>query len=183
MSDFFNDPEVPRRPIPVRPESRRPRPLVLTLVVMAVLLIGFSLFAGIWTDKLWFSSIGYGEVFSTLLWTRIIMFLVFGLAMGAVVGGNLWIAYRLRPTYRANSAEQALARHAHCVLTANVGLPHRSTREAIALAIHLVVHIDRWEGRRVVREVLAVEGYDHHTDRYTLVPFPSVATTVRGGAA
>ena len=46
-------------------------------------------------------------------------------------------------TIHANSAEQALTRLAHCVLTANVGLPHRSTREAIALAIHLVVHISR----------------------------------------
>ena len=46
-------------------------------------------------------------------------------------------------TIHANSAEQALARLAHCVLTANVGLPHHSTREAIALAIHLVVHIER----------------------------------------
>ena len=40
-------------------------------------------------------------------------------------------------TIHANSAEQALTRLAHCVLTANVGLPHRSVREAIALAIHL----------------------------------------------
>ena len=46
-------------------------------------------------------------------------------------------------TIHANSAEQALTRLAHCVLTANIGLPHRSTREAIALAIHLVVHIER----------------------------------------
>ncbi|HEX2895607.1 MAG TPA: UPF0182 family protein, partial [Marmoricola sp.] len=108
MSDFFNDdPEVPRRPMPAGHESRRPRPLVLTLVVLALLLIGFSLFAGIWTDKLWFTSIGYGAVFSTLLWTKIAMFLVFGLVMGLVVGGNLWIAFRLRPAFRANSAEQA----------------------------------------------------------------------------
>ena len=31
-------------------------------------------------------------------------------------------------TIHANNAEQALTRLAHCVLTANVGLPHRSTR-------------------------------------------------------
>jgi pilus assembly protein CpaF len=49
-------------------------------------------------------------------------------------------------TIHANSAEQALTRLAHCVLLANVGLPHRSTREAIALAIHLVVHIARDDG-------------------------------------
>ena len=35
-------------------------------------------------------------------------------------------------TLHANSAEQALTRFAHCVLTANVGLPHASVREAIA---------------------------------------------------
>jgi pilus assembly protein CpaF len=38
-------------------------------------------------------------------------------------------------TIHANAAEQALTRLAHCVLTANVGLPHRSIREAIALAV------------------------------------------------
>ena len=63
-------------------------------------------------------------------------------------------------TIHANSASQALARLAHCVLTANVGLPHHSTREAIALAIDLVVHIDRKAGRRVVTEALRVSGYD-----------------------
>ena len=63
-------------------------------------------------------------------------------------------------TIHANSAEQALTRLAHCVLTANVGLPHRSTREAIALAIHLVVHLARLDGRRVVTEVVRVRGYD-----------------------
>src|SRR5205823_9747602 len=55
-------------------------------------------------------------------------------------------------TIHANSAEQALARLSHCILTANVGLPHRSTREAIALAVHLVVHIAREQGRRQVTE-------------------------------
>src|SRR5437867_5455552 len=34
-------------------------------------------------------------------------------------------------TIHANNAEQALTRLAHCVLTGTVGLPHRSTREAI----------------------------------------------------
>jgi uncharacterized membrane protein (UPF0182 family) len=107
MSDFFGDePETPRA-VPHRPESRRSRPLVLTLIVMAALLIGFSLFAGIWTDKLWYSSIGYGGVFSTLIWTKVAMFVIFGLLMGVVVGGNLWLAHRLRPVFRPNSPEQA----------------------------------------------------------------------------
>ncbi len=107
MSDFFGDePEQPRQAA-ARPDGRRPRPLILTLVVMAALIIGFSLFAGIWTEKLWFSSVGYGGVFTKLIWTKIAMFVIFGLLMGLVVGGNLWLAYRLRPVFRPNSPEQA----------------------------------------------------------------------------
>ena len=71
-------------------------------------------------------------------------------------------------TIHANSAEQALTRLAHCVLTANVGLPHRSVREAIALAIHLIVHIARVESRRVVSEVARIRGYDMAGDRFQL---------------
>jgi pilus assembly protein CpaF len=71
-------------------------------------------------------------------------------------------------TIHANSAEQALTRLAHCVLTANVGLPHHSIREAIALAIHLVVHVVRMERHRRVAGVLEVHGYDAQTDRFDL---------------
>lgn len=74
-------------------------------------------------------------------------------------------------TIHANSASQALARFAHCVVAANVGLPHRSTREAIALAIDLVVHIDRKAGCRTVTEALSVAGYDGATDQFELDRF------------
>jgi pilus assembly protein CpaF len=74
-------------------------------------------------------------------------------------------------TIHANSAEQALTRLAHCVLTANVGLPHRSTREAIALAIHLIVHIARLDVRRLVTELVTVRGYDAGSDRFLLESF------------
>lgn len=71
-------------------------------------------------------------------------------------------------TIHANSAEQALTRLAHCVLAANVGLPHRSIREAIALAIQFVVHVARVANERRVTEVTAVRGYDCHADRFLL---------------
>src|SRR5205814_7128664 len=73
-------------------------------------------------------------------------------------------------TIHANNADQALTRLAHCVLTANDGLPHHSVREAIALAIHLVVHIARVHGRRRVTEVVRVRGYDPRQDRFLLEP-------------
>src|SRR3989441_156318 len=71
-------------------------------------------------------------------------------------------------TIHANSAEQALTRLAHCVLTANVGLPHRSIREAIALAIHVVVHIARVNDCRRVTEVMCICGYDNEVERFLL---------------
>jgi pilus assembly protein CpaF len=71
-------------------------------------------------------------------------------------------------TIHANSAEQALTRFAHCVLTANVGLPHASTREAIAFAIHLVAHIARDGGRRRVTQLVEVRGYDLQRDAFRL---------------
>jgi pilus assembly protein CpaF len=78
-------------------------------------------------------------------------------------------------TIHANSAEQALTRLAHCVLTANVGLPHRSVREAIALAIHLVVHIARVDGLRKVTEVVQIRGYDSGLDRFELASMDGAA--------
>src|SRR5262245_34614352 len=73
-------------------------------------------------------------------------------------------------TIHANSAEQAFTRLAHCVLTANVGLPHRSVREAIALAIHVIVHIARIDGLRRITQIVDVRGYEGDTDRFLLHP-------------
>lgn len=71
-------------------------------------------------------------------------------------------------TIHANSAEQALTRFAHCILTANVGLPHASIREAIALAIHVVVHIARETGRRAVTQLVLIRDYDIGADAFRL---------------
>jgi pilus assembly protein CpaF len=78
-------------------------------------------------------------------------------------------------TIHANSAEQALTRFAHCVLTANVGLPHAATREAIAFAIHLVAHIAREGGCRRVTQLVGVRGYDTRTDAFALETLHSSA--------
>jgi pilus assembly protein CpaF len=71
-------------------------------------------------------------------------------------------------TIHGNSAEQALTRLAHCVVSAPVGLSHGSIREAIALAIQVVVHIARDDGHRRITEVIALRGYDVRSDRFTV---------------
>ncbi|MCX2183508.1 UPF0182 family protein [Streptomyces sp. SKN60] len=86
--------------------SRRARTLLMTLGVLAVLAMAFVMFAGFWTDWLWFRSVHYSSVFTTTLWTKIGLFLVFGLLMALAVGLNVWLAYRLRPPLSAMSLEQ-----------------------------------------------------------------------------
>ena len=71
-------------------------------------------------------------------------------------------------TIHANSGAETLTRLATCVVMSGVELPHRTVRENIGSAVHLVVHIERKEGRRIVREVLRVRGYEFPSDRYDL---------------
>jgi uncharacterized membrane protein (UPF0182 family) len=107
MSDAFGQFEDDPAPEPVVRRRRRPGPLVLTIITIAAVLVAFSVFTSIWTEKLWFGSVGYGSVYSKLLWTKVGLFVGFGLLMALVVGGNLAIAFRLRPVFRPRSAEQA----------------------------------------------------------------------------
>ena len=65
---------------------------------------------------------------------------------------------------------------------ANTGLPHHSTREAIALAIHLVVHVERVGRARRVTDVAAVSGYDPTSDRILVEPLAAPeAADAEGG--
>ncbi len=78
----------------------------MTLGVLAVLGMAFTMFAGFWTDWLWYRSVNYSSVFTTTLWTKIGLFFVFGLLMALAVGLNIWLAHRLRPPLSAMSMEQ-----------------------------------------------------------------------------
>ena len=78
----------------------------MTLGVLAVLAMAFVMFAGFWTDWLWYRSVKYSSVFTTTLWTKFGLFFVFGLLMAAAVGFNIWLAHRLRPPLSAMSMEQ-----------------------------------------------------------------------------
>ena len=77
-----------------------------TLVVLGVLVILYLLLVTFWTDRLWFQSVDFTKVFTTQLFTRVGLFLVFGLVMALSVIVNGLLAYRLRPSYRPMSVEQ-----------------------------------------------------------------------------
>ncbi len=78
----------------------------MTLGVLAALGMAFTMFAGFWTDWLWYRSVHYSSVFTTTLWTKIGLFFVFGLLMALAVGFNIWLAHRMRPPLSAMSMEQ-----------------------------------------------------------------------------
>jgi pilus assembly protein CpaF len=69
-------------------------------------------------------------------------------------------------TIHANSAEQALARLASCVLQADVDLPYVAIRQQIGDAIGFVLHLERRQGVRCASGLLRIRGYAVDGDRY-----------------
>jgi uncharacterized membrane protein (UPF0182 family) len=64
-------------------------------VVVVILLISLRSLAGIYTDSLWFSSVDYHNVFSTLLAIKLGLFGVFGAIFFAVLWVNLVVCDRI----------------------------------------------------------------------------------------
>lgn len=80
-----------------------------TVIVLAIL---FGLFfanriAVLVTDYWWFQAREYPEVFTSILGTRILLGLVFGIGLGALIVVNLMVARRVRPFFVPSSPQQA----------------------------------------------------------------------------
>src|SRR5437763_4895458 len=63
-------------------------------------------------------------------------------------------------TLHANSARQAIARFADCVLQSGIELPHRAIMANIANSVDVIAHIARTRGCRSVSEIVSVQGFD-----------------------
>lgn len=87
---------------------RKPHPLFITLVVVAVLMVLVSLAATVWTDFLWYRSIGYTKVFGTRLGTTLGLFVGGFVVMAGLVIGNGLLAMRLRPSIRPSAQSSLL---------------------------------------------------------------------------
>ena len=86
--DLTADPSPRRR--------RRARWWLLGLVVvLIILLVSLRSLAGIYTDSLWFDSVNYHDVFSTLLLIKLGLFGVFGAIFFAVLWINLVVCDRI----------------------------------------------------------------------------------------
>ena len=93
----------PRPQNPMRP--KRPGPLALTAIVLVILgsiLVGLS---GFYADFLWFRSVDFVSVWSTVLVTKAALFIFFGLITSLFITANVYLAYRSRPLYAPVSVE------------------------------------------------------------------------------
>ncbi|VEG44156.1 transmembrane protein [Mycolicibacterium flavescens] len=79
--------------------TRRSRILIaLGAVIVLLLLIGPRLI-DTYVDWLWFGELGYRSVFTTVLFTQILLFLVVSLVIGSILFAGLALAYRTRPVF------------------------------------------------------------------------------------
>ncbi|MBF4160707.1 UPF0182 family membrane protein [Nocardioides acrostichi] len=92
-------PQRPAGPPPLPRRSNRSRALGITAVVLVVLFFGVTAFANFYTNRLWYVSGGYAGVFTTMVVTRAVLFVVVGLLLAAVVCANVVVAYRYRPLF------------------------------------------------------------------------------------
>ena len=73
-------------------------------------------------------------------------------------------------TIHANSAAKALRRFANLVLRSNSQATFSDIEAEIGEAVDLVIHVDREPGRRVIREVLQLNGYDRSKQSFQMEP-------------
>ena len=93
-------------PVHVPRLQGRARVFAWVAFAVIVLIIAVSVYVSLYTDLLWFRSVGYSQVFSRRLTTQVLLFFVFGVLMAAIVAANIIVAYRTRPPFRPMSQEQ-----------------------------------------------------------------------------
>ncbi len=109
---------------------RWPRYVIPAVIIVVVAIILISVIAGIWTDYLWYSSVGQSRVFTTTFTTKWLLFLVVAVLMMGTVGANLVLAYRWRPIEPPTGPEhqgveayrQAVNPHRRVIAAVVVGL-------------------------------------------------------------
>ena len=74
-------------------------PLIITGAIVFAIGAAFFSLAGYYIDWLWFESVGFTSVWSTVLFTRIQLFLIVGILTAALLSANIYIAYKRRPLY------------------------------------------------------------------------------------
>jgi uncharacterized membrane protein (UPF0182 family) len=84
---------------------KKPSPLAITLIILAVIAGALVALSGFYVDWLWFNSVGFTGVWSTVLTTKVALFVIAGLLTSFIISLNVYIAFRRRPFYVPTSIE------------------------------------------------------------------------------
>ena len=85
--------------------NRNRSPLVITAGILVAVAAAILYFSNFYIDWLWFNSVDFTSVWTTVLTTKIQLFLVTGLITSLIISLNIFIAYRTRPLYVPTSIE------------------------------------------------------------------------------
>jgi len=83
----------------------RRSPLTLTITILVVLSGVLLSLSGFYADWLWFKSVDFTSVWTTVLTTKIFLFVIAGLLTSSTILLNIIIAYKRRPLYVPLSIE------------------------------------------------------------------------------
>jgi len=81
------------------PGKRRVSPLTITAVVLFILGSILISSSGFYADLLWYRSVDFVNVWQTTLFTKIYLFIGFGLITSIFITANIYLAFRKRPIY------------------------------------------------------------------------------------
>ncbi len=85
--------------------NRNRAPLAITAGILVALGAAFLSLSGFYIDWLWFKSVDFTSVWSTILTTKIQLFLITGLISSIIISLNIYLAYKRRPFYVPTSIE------------------------------------------------------------------------------
>lgn len=88
------------------PRAKRVLIVVAALIVAAIL---WFQFVGIYVDYAWYNEVHATQVFSTQLWTRVVLFVIAGVGAALVLMLVLLLAYRSRPVFLPTNEIDPLA--------------------------------------------------------------------------
>lgn len=77
--------------------ANRPRRLIFLIALLILVVVVWPIFAGFYTELLWYDHLGYSSVMLTSLWTKIMLGLVVGLISTGILLVNYRTARRLSP--------------------------------------------------------------------------------------
>ncbi len=85
--------------------NRNRSPLFITAGILVALGAFLTYISGYYVDWLWFNSVDFTSVWSTVLTTKIELFILVGAITSFVISLNIYIAYKRRPLYVPSSIE------------------------------------------------------------------------------